>query len=50
LACDNPAPMAQMINDSGITYATGFPISVQCVDIVLAYGANFNLDTKEVAN
>ncbi|KAH9297767.1 hypothetical protein KI387_029449, partial [Taxus chinensis] len=50
LTCANPAPMAQMISDSGITYAAGFPISVQCADTVLACGAHFNPDTKELVN
>ncbi|KAH9290811.1 hypothetical protein KI387_034928, partial [Taxus chinensis] len=50
LACDNPTLMAQTINDSGITYTSIFPLFVQCFDIVLSCGANFNLDTKEVVN
>ncbi|KAH9288776.1 hypothetical protein KI387_032893, partial [Taxus chinensis] len=28
----NPTPMAQMIHDSGLAFAGGFPISVQCAD------------------
>ncbi|KAH9319267.1 hypothetical protein KI387_021036, partial [Taxus chinensis] len=50
LTCPNPAPMEQMINDSGIAYAAGFPISLQCTNTMLTYGAHFNSDTKELTN
>ncbi|KAH9309899.1 hypothetical protein KI387_037810, partial [Taxus chinensis] len=42
--------MAQMIHDSGLAFAGGFPISVQCADIVLSCGAHFNLDSSELTN
>ncbi|KAH9322952.1 hypothetical protein KI387_017591, partial [Taxus chinensis] len=39
-----------MINDNGLAYAAGFPISLQCADTVLTCGAHFNSDTKELSN
>ncbi|KAH9302210.1 hypothetical protein KI387_013793, partial [Taxus chinensis] len=50
LGCDNPTPIAQMIKDSGIGFAGGFPIFVQCVDIVLACGACFNSESKKIVD
>ncbi|KAH9288512.1 hypothetical protein KI387_032629, partial [Taxus chinensis] len=50
LGCDNPTPITQMIRNSGIAFAGGFPISVQCVDIVLTCGACFNPESKEVVD
>ncbi|KAH9299425.1 hypothetical protein KI387_031107, partial [Taxus chinensis] len=46
----NPSPMAQMIHDSGLAFAGGFPILVQCADIVLSCGAHFNPNSSELAN
>ncbi|KAH9297360.1 hypothetical protein KI387_029042, partial [Taxus chinensis] len=46
----NPTPMAQMINDSGLAFAGGFPISVQCADTVLSCGAHFDPATSELTN
>ncbi|KAH9325942.1 hypothetical protein KI387_006120, partial [Taxus chinensis] len=46
----NPTPMAQMINDSGLAFAGGFPISVQCADTVLSCGAHFDPDSSELTN
>ncbi|KAH9332048.1 hypothetical protein KI387_004156, partial [Taxus chinensis] len=46
----NPSPMAQMINDSGLGFTAGFPISVQCADTILTCGAHFNPDTRELTN
>ncbi|KAH9324676.1 hypothetical protein KI387_004854, partial [Taxus chinensis] len=46
----NPTPMAQMINDSGLAFARGFPISVQCADTVLSCGAHFDPATSELTN
>ncbi|KAH9306786.1 hypothetical protein KI387_011190, partial [Taxus chinensis] len=50
LGCDSPTPIAQLVEDSGIAFATGFPISVQCADTVFACGACFNLESKEILN
>ncbi|KAH9308260.1 hypothetical protein KI387_036171, partial [Taxus chinensis] len=46
----NPTPMAQMINDSGLAFTGGFPISVQCADTVLSCGAHFDPATSELTN
>ncbi|KAH9320291.1 hypothetical protein KI387_022060, partial [Taxus chinensis] len=46
----NPTLMAQMIHDSGLAYAGGFPISVQCADTVISCGAHFNPDSSELTN
>ncbi|KAH9312975.1 hypothetical protein KI387_028010, partial [Taxus chinensis] len=46
----NPTPMAQMIHDSGLAFAGGFPISVQCADTVLSCGAHFDPDSSELTN
>ncbi|KAH9317656.1 hypothetical protein KI387_019425, partial [Taxus chinensis] len=46
----NPSPMAQTIYDSGLAYAGGFPISVQCADTVLACGAHFDPASSELTN
>ncbi|KAH9306929.1 hypothetical protein KI387_011333, partial [Taxus chinensis] len=46
----NPTPMAQMINDSGLAFAGGFPISVQCADTVLSCGAHFDPASSELTN
>ncbi|KAH9296752.1 hypothetical protein KI387_028434, partial [Taxus chinensis] len=46
----NPSPIAQTIYDSGLAYAGGFPISVQCADTVLACGAHFDPTSSELTN
>ncbi|KAH9304170.1 hypothetical protein KI387_008574, partial [Taxus chinensis] len=46
----NPSAMAQMIHDSGLAFAGGFPILVQCTDTVLNCGAHFSPDSSELTN
>ncbi|KAH9310630.1 hypothetical protein KI387_025665, partial [Taxus chinensis] len=37
-----------MIHDSGLDFAGGFPISVQCADTLLSCGAHFDPDSSEL--